>query len=71
MKKTLLRELILPSFWLFFFIVSPKSDKTTTQLKKGNDTELKKQDGIDIFAAAEKNKIKQARFAKAVYLSRF
>lgn len=73
MKKTLLKELILPSFWLFFFIVSPKNDQST-QLKKGNGTELEKQD--DIYAVAEKNKIKQAGFTKAeftraVYLSGF
>lgn len=66
MKKTLLKELILPSFWLFFFIVSPKNDESN-QLKKEDDIELKKQG--DIFATSEDDTAKEARFTKAVYLS--
>ena len=69
MKKTLLKEFILPSFWLFFFIVSPKSEDRTNDLKQGNKIELKKQG--DIFAASEDNKTKKIRVTRAVYLSGF
>ena len=68
MKKTLLKELILPSFWLFFFIVSPESE-VKTQLKKQDDTELKKQENI--FAASEPDTGKKMKFTKAVFLPGF
>jgi len=40
--KNLLRELILPSFWFFFFIVSSNGVAKVDQLKKSNNTEVKK-----------------------------
>ena len=70
MRKNLLRELILPSFWLFFFIVSPKSENKE-KIKKVDKTELKKQDGIPFYEANVANKNKEATFIKAVYLSGF
>ena len=39
--KNLLKELILPSFWLFFFIVSSKSEDKVNKFKKADNTELK------------------------------
>lgn len=68
MKKTLLKELVLPSFWVFFFIVSPnKEEKIQIKISDGN--EWKKQ--ADIFGATEDDKAKEIRFTKAVYLSGF
>jgi uncharacterized membrane protein len=70
--KNLLKELILPSFWLFFFIVSSKSEDKVNKLKKADNTELKKQDGISASGATNGiNKNKEATFIKAVYLSGF
>ena len=70
--KNLLKELILPSFWLFFFIVSSKSEDKVNKLKKTDNTELKKQDGISASGATNGiNKNKEATFIKAVYLSGF
>ena len=70
--KNLFKELILPSFWLFFFIVSSKSEDKVNKLKKADNTELKKQDGISASGATNGiNKNKEATFIKAVYLSGF
>ena len=66
--KKLLKELILPAFWVFFFIVTPKSEIKDNNLKRADNTELKK----DIPAPAATNTInknKEAIFTKAVYLS--
>jgi hypothetical protein len=68
MKKILSKELILPSFWLFFFIVSPKNDVPINEVKKDN-TEVKKQEASGGGNAINKNK--EASFTKAVYLSGF
>jgi uncharacterized membrane protein len=70
--KNLFKELILPSFWLFFFIVSSKSEDKVNKFKKTDNTELKKQDGISASGATNGiNKNKEATFIKAVYLSGF
>jgi hypothetical protein len=68
MKKILSKELILPSFWLFFFIVSPKNEVNVNQLKK-ESTEVKKQEASGGTNAVNKNK--EATFTKAVFLSGF
>ncbi|HUS00435.1 MAG TPA: hypothetical protein VMY77_01840 [Chitinophagaceae bacterium] len=68
MKKSFLKELVLPAFWLFFFIVSPKSQVKDNKLKKADNTELNK----DIPAPGASNVInknKEATFTKAIYLS--
>ena len=68
MKKKISNELILPAFWLFFFIITPKSDIKDNKLKRADNTELNK----DIPAPAATNAInknKEATFTKAVYLS--
>ena len=70
--KNLLKELILPSFWLFFFIVSSKSEDKVNKLKKTDNIEFKKQDGISVSGATNAiDKNKEATFIKAVYLSGF
>lgn len=69
MKKNLSKELILPAFWLFFFIVTPKSEVKDNKLKKADNTELKKQDISTPGASNAINKNKEATFTKAVYLS--
>jgi len=70
--KNLLKELILPSFWLFFFIVSSKSEDKVNKLKKTDNIEFKKQDGISVSGATNAiDKTKEATFIKAVYLSGF
>lgn len=71
MKKNIVKELILPAFWLFFFIVMPKSEIKDNKLKRADNTELKK----DIPAPAATNTLNknkettEATFTKAVYLS--
>lgn len=72
MKKHLLQELILPSFWLFFFIVSPGRETKVNHLKKSGDNGVKKQ--LDLSASGITNTIdknKEATLIKAVYLSGF
>lgn len=70
MKKFLSKELILPSFWLFFFMVSPKSEAKVDSLKNANNTEVKKQKLLSGgYNAINKNK--EATFTKAVFLSGF
>lgn len=69
MKKNLLKELILPAFWLFFFIVTPKSEIRDIKLKKADNTELKKQDILAPGASSVINKNKEVAFTKAVYLA--
>lgn len=66
--KKLLKELILPAFWLFFFIVTPKSEIKDNKLKRADNTELKK-DMPAPGATNAVNKNKEAIFTKAVYLS--
>ncbi len=70
MTKNLLKELILPSFWLFFFLVSPKNEGKIDQLKKEDNIGVKRQ---ETKAAGIKNKeaTKEATFTNAVYLSGF
>ena len=70
MKKILSKELILPAFWVFFFIVSPKSEAKVEELKKAENTEIKKQEPLSGgYNAINKNK--EATFTKAVFLSGF
>lgn len=76
MKKTLLKELILPAFWLVFFTFSSKSDLKENELKKADNTVpvdigIKKQDIPAAGATNAVNKNKEATFTKAVYLSGF
>jgi hypothetical protein len=76
MKKTLVKELILPAFWLIFFTFSSKSDPKVNELKKAGNTApmqigIKKQDMSAPGATHAVNKNKEATFTKAVYLSGF
>ena len=71
MTKNLLKESILPAFWLFFFIASSKSEVKIKDLRKADNTELKikKQ---DISAGSSDNtleKNKELSFTKAVYIT--
>ena len=73
MKKHLLKESILPAFWLFFFMVSSKSDGKINELKKADNTvpvniRIKKQDMAVSASDNATNKNKGATFTKAVYL---
>lgn len=69
MKKILSKELILPFFWLFFFIVSPKNENKIGRVKKADRTEVKTQEASGDVNSINKNK--EAIFTKAVYLSGF
>lgn len=69
MTKNLLKELILPSFWLFFFLVSPKNADKVDQSKKVDNIEVKKQEPSGTASSINKNK--EATFTNAVYLSGF
>lgn len=69
MKKLLSKELILPSFWLFFFIVYPKNEQKIDRSKKADNIEVKKQEASEGYNGINKNK--EATFTKAVYLSGF
>lgn len=76
MKRNLLKESILPAFWLFVFIVSSKSDGKNNDLKKAGNTNpvnigIKNQDISASGASNSINKNKEATFTKAVYLSGF
>ena len=70
MNKNFLKELILPAFWLLFFIISSKNDKTIN-LKKESGIEVKKQIGAAAETGDVTDKNKEAKFTKAVYLSGF
>lgn len=67
--KNLLKELVLPAFWLFFFIAFSKSEVRDNKVKKVNNTELKKQDLSKMEGGNPINKNKEATFTKAIYLS--
>lgn len=72
MNKNILQELVLPSFWLFFFIVSPASDAKVDQLQKTKNIEIKKQDDIPVLETSNTiDKNKEATLIKAVYLFGF
>ena len=72
MKKTLLKELILPAFWLVFFTFSSKSDPRVNELKKADNTELKKPVIESPGASNEdNNKNEKVTFTKAIYLAGF
>ena len=75
MKKTLLKESILPAFWVFFFLVSSKSETRVNGLKNDNkvpvNTGIKKQDLSESGGSNSINKNKEVTFTKAVYLSGF
>jgi len=76
MKKTLLKESILPAFWVFVFLVSSKSDARVNGLKNADNTVpvntgIKKQDLSGAGGSNSINKNKEATFTKAVYLSGF
>ena len=72
MKKNILQELVLPSFWLFFFIVSPGSDAKVGQLQNTKSIEVKKQDNTPALETSNTiDKNKEASLIKAVYLSGF
>ena len=72
MKKPLLQDLILPAFWLIFFTFSSKSDPQVNELKKADNTELKKP-VIETPGAsnADNNINEKITFAKAIYLAGF
>lgn len=70
MKKNLLKELILPAFWLFFFVVSSKSD-AKHNLNRADNIELKKQDISTSEVTNGMNSNKAATFTKALFLSGF
>jgi hypothetical protein len=69
MKKNFLKEMILPAFWLLFFIITPKSEVKDNKLKKADNTELKRQNIPEPEVGNAINKNKEATFTKAVYLS--
>ena len=70
MKKNLLKELILPSFWLFFFLVySTNNDAKVSNVKNVNNAEIKTRQDRGILSKI--NKDKEATFTKGVYLSGF
>ena len=76
MKKTLLKESILPAFWVFFFLVSSKGDTRVNELKNADNTVpvnigIKKQDLSESGGSNSINKNKEVTFTKAVYLSGF
>ena len=76
MKRNLLKESILPAFWLFVFIFSSKSDAENNDLKRTGNTNpvnigIKNQDISAPGASNSINKNKEATFTKAVYLSGF
>lgn len=60
--KNLLKEMILPSFWLLVFIISPRSEINVNQLKKANDKKLKKQDISTLAVVNTIDKNKEAIF---------
>lgn len=68
MKKSLLKELILPAFWLFFFTVSSKSDAKVNELKKEDNT-VNKQEISAPGTSHPVNKNKEAAFTKTLFLS--
>lgn len=67
MRKNLADELILPAFWLFFFMVYSTDDRKTS-LKNSDKLELKRD---DISAGIKTGTIKETTFTKAVYLTGF
>ena len=73
MNKNVLKELILPSFWLFFFIVYSKEGDNSVTLKNERDIAIKQRQ--DISTAAANNyttgENKESRFTKAIYLAGF
>lgn len=72
MKKNLLKELILPAFWLFFFIVSSKSDAKNNELNRADNIELKNPDiSSSEVTNGINNNSKAVKFTKALFLSGF
>lgn len=72
--KKILRELILPSFWLFFFAVGPKGEAKVNHLKKADTivpivTGMKKQELPVSEAPNIIDKNIEATFIKAMFLS--
>ncbi len=68
--KDLLRELILPFFWLIVFITS-SNERRGNKLKKADNTELKKQYISAKVNNNETSKTKGAIFINPVYLTGF
>jgi hypothetical protein len=75
MSKNLLKELILPAFWLFFFAVSSTTGAKVNELKKANNITPSefgiKQQEIAPAASHAVNKNQEATFTKAIYLSKY
>jgi hypothetical protein len=76
MNRNLLKESILPAFWVFFFIVSSKSDAKNNEFKKADNVVpknigIKNQDLSASGASNSINKNKEVTFTKAIYLSGF
>lgn len=65
MKKTFLQDLILPTFWLLFFMVSSKSERRIENFKKEEKTELR---NVNLREATN-GKEKEANFTKAIFLT--
>lgn len=68
MNKNLLKEMILPSFWLFFFIAHSKLKEKNNKLENQNRSEIRKITGL----AGNNNLIikdPKIKFTNAVYLS--
>lgn len=69
--KNLLRELLLPTFWLIIFITSSNNAGKVNKLKKAENTELKKENISVTVTDNSIDKTKESKFIKPVYLTGF
>lgn len=69
--KKFLSELILPGFWLFFFVVSSKTNEAD-EIKNMNNLELRKGNiSKNGYAVGNKETGLKKADTKAIYLTKF
>ena len=69
--KNLLRELILPSFWLIIFITTSNTEVRVNKLKKAENTQLKKEYMSVSVKVNSIEKNKESKFINPIYLTGF
>ena len=67
MKKNLLYELVLPSFWLFFIMVSPSEKNPAARMKIDR---IEQGQNVKSINLEKGNKDQDLKFIKGVYYSK-
>lgn len=70
MKKKILKEMILPLFWLFFFMVYTNIEDKNNTLEKEDEFEIRRATGL-VGIDKSRMTVTKIPFTNAVFISRY